>query len=80
MLRQSFRSRLDNRYVYLRGGLRIREPQVSRWTALGVMMTFFVMLPLDIDVPALNLCLMAVARWAVLAGVPDAVLARGQVA
>jgi len=53
---------------------------VSRWTALGVMMTFFVMLPLDIDVPALNLCLMAVARWAVLAGVPDAVLARGQVA
>lgn len=40
----------------------------------------FVMLPLDIDVPALNLCLMAVARWAVLAGFPDAVLARGQVA
>ena len=53
---------------------------MSRWTALGVMMTFFVMLPLDIDVPALNLCLMAVARWAVLAGFPDTMFARGQVA
>ncbi len=46
---------------------------MSRWTALGVMMTFFAMLPLDIDVPALNLCLMAVARWAVLAGTHDLV-------
>jgi hypothetical protein len=53
---------------------------VSRWTALGVMMTFFVMLPLDIDVPALNLCLMAVVRWAVLAGVPDTMFVRGQAA
>ncbi|WP_186376745.1 hypothetical protein [Agrobacterium sp. DE0009] len=51
---------------------------MSRWTALSVMMTFFVMLPLDIDVPALNLCLMALARWAVLAGVPDTVVVRGQ--
>ncbi|WP_175421921.1 hypothetical protein [Agrobacterium tumefaciens] len=53
---------------------------MSRWTALGVMMTFFVMLPLDIDVPALNLCLMAVVRWAVLAGVPDTMFVRGQAA
>jgi hypothetical protein len=53
---------------------------VSRWTALGVMMTFFAMLPLDIDVPALNLCLMAVARWAVLAGIPDTLFVRGQAA
>lgn len=40
----------------------------------------FVMLPLDIDAPALNLCLMAAVRWAVLAGVPDTVFARGQAA
>lgn len=53
---------------------------MSRWTALGVMMAFFVMLPLDIDVPALNLCLMAVARWAVLAGIPDTLFVRGQAA
>ena len=53
---------------------------MSRWTALGVMMTFFAMLPLDIDVPALNLCLMAVVRWAVLAGVPDTMFVRGQAA
>ncbi|MGV2065045.1 hypothetical protein [Agrobacterium sp. 22-226-1] len=44
------------------------------------MMTFFVMLPLDIDAPALNLCLMAVMRWAVLAGVPDMMFVRGQAA
>ncbi|WFS67246.1 hypothetical protein CFBP4996_04935 [Agrobacterium leguminum] len=43
-------------------------------------MTFFVMLPLDIDVPTLNLCLMAVVRWAVLAGVPDTMFVRGQAA
>lgn len=53
---------------------------MSRWTALGVTMTFFVMLPLDIDAPALNLCLMAVVRWAVLAGVPDTMFVRGQAA
>ncbi|SCY01371.1 hypothetical protein SAMN03159288_00994 [Rhizobium sp. NFACC06-2] len=53
---------------------------MSRWTALGVMMTFFVMLPLDIDAPALNLCLMAVVRWGVLAGVPDTMFVRGQAA
>lgn len=40
----------------------------------------FAMLPLDIDVPALNLCLMAVARWAVLAGIPDTLFVRGQAA
>ncbi len=53
---------------------------MSRWTALSVMMTFFAMLPLDIDAPALNLCLMAVVRWAVLAGIPDTFFARGQTA
>ncbi|MCZ7886665.1 hypothetical protein [Agrobacterium salinitolerans] len=53
---------------------------MSRWTALGVMMTFFVMLPLDIDAPALNLCLMAAVRWAVLAGFPDTMFIRGQAA
>jgi hypothetical protein len=53
---------------------------VSRWTALGVMMTFFVMLPLDIDAPALNLCLMALVRWAVLAGIPDTVFGGEQAA
>ncbi|MCZ7853067.1 MULTISPECIES: hypothetical protein [Agrobacterium] len=44
------------------------------------MMTFFVMLPLDIDAPALNLCLMAAVRWAVLAGFPDTMFIRGQAA
>jgi len=53
---------------------------VNRWTALGVMMTFFAMLPLDIDAPALNLCLMAAVRWAVLAGIPDTFFVRGQTA
>jgi len=53
---------------------------VNRWTALGVMMTFFAMLPLDIDAPALNLCLMAAVRWAVLAGIPDTFFMRGQTA
>lgn len=53
---------------------------MSRWTALGVMMTFFVMLPLDIDAPALNLCLMAAVRWAVLAGFHDTMFVRGQAA
>lgn len=53
---------------------------MNRWTALGVMMTFFVLLPLDIDALALNLCLMAVVRWAVLAGLPDTFFARGQAA
>jgi hypothetical protein len=57
-----------------------REPQVSRWIALSVMMTFFAMLPLDIDVPALNLCLMAFARWAVLAGIPETFFVREQMA
>jgi hypothetical protein len=52
---------------------------VNRWISLLVMMTFFAMLPLDIDVPAVNLCLMAIARWGVLAGFPDNVF-RGQVA
>lgn len=53
---------------------------MSRWTALGVMMTFFVMLPLDIDAPALNLCLMAAVRWAVLAGIPDTIFGGEQTA
>ncbi len=53
---------------------------MSRWIALSVMMTFFAMLPLDIDVPALNLCLMAFARWAVLAGIPETFFVREQLA
>ncbi|EGP57266.1 hypothetical protein Agau_C201521 [Agrobacterium tumefaciens F2] len=38
------------------------------------------MLPLDIDAPALNLCLMALVRWAVLAGIPDTVFGGEQAA
>ncbi|WP_154960981.1 hypothetical protein [Agrobacterium tumefaciens] len=53
---------------------------MSRWTALGVMMTFFAMLPLDLDAPAFNLCLMALVRWAVLAGIPDTIFTREQTA
>jgi hypothetical protein len=53
---------------------------VNRWISLIVMMTFFALLPLDIYVPTVNLCLMACLRWAVIAVAPDAVLMRGQVA
>jgi len=53
---------------------------VTRWISLIVMMTFFAMLPLDIDAPTVNLCLMACLRWAVLAAVPAAGFQREQVA
>ena len=53
---------------------------MNRWTALGVLMTFFAMLALVIDAAALNLCLMAAVRWAVLAGIPDTIFVRGQTA
>ncbi|MES5096722.1 hypothetical protein ABUK73_00680 [Agrobacterium sp. BA1120] len=53
---------------------------MTRWISLIVMMTFFAMLPLDIDVPTMNLCLMACLRWGVLAAIPDTVFARGQMA
>jgi hypothetical protein len=41
---------------------------------LFVMMTFFSALALDISVPALVLCLMAMAKWVVVEGLPDAFL------
>lgn len=53
---------------------------MTRWISLIVMMTVFAMLPLDIDAPTVNLCIMAGLRWALLAVVPDAGFARGQVA
>lgn len=53
---------------------------MNRWISLIVMMTFFALLPLDINAPTLNLCLMACLRWAVIAIVPDTIFARGQVA
>ncbi len=53
---------------------------MPRWISLTVMMTFFAMLPLDIDVPTVNLCLMACLRWAVIAAVPDTFFWRGQTA
>lgn len=51
---------------------------MSRWVSLSVMMTFFTFLPLDLDAPALNLCIMAALRWGVLAAIPDAYFAREQ--
>jgi len=53
---------------------------VTRWISLIVMMTFFALLPLDIDVPTVNLCLMACLRWAVLAIAPEPVFSREQMA
>ncbi len=44
------------------------------------MMTFFAMLPLDLDAPTLNLCIMAALRWGVLAAIPDTPFAREQMA
>lgn len=49
----------------------VEETRVNYWLSLVVMMTFFSVLALDIYVPTLNLCLMFVARWVVLYGMPD---------
>ncbi|MEJ8308695.1 hypothetical protein [Agrobacterium larrymoorei] len=34
-------------------------------------MTFFALLPLDLNAPTLNLCIMALLRWGVIAVLPD---------
>lgn len=44
---------------------------MSRWIPLSVMMTFFALLPLDLNAPTLNLCIMGLLRWAVIAALPD---------
>lgn len=44
---------------------------MSRWIPLSVMMTFFALLPLDLNAPTLNLCIMALLRWGVIAVLPD---------
>ncbi len=44
---------------------------MSRWIPLSVMMTFFALLPLDLNAPTLNLCIMGLLRWAVIAAFPD---------
>ena len=44
---------------------------MSRWIPLSVMMTFFALLPLDLNAPTLNLCVMAFLRWGVIAVLPD---------
>ncbi|WP_309773189.1 hypothetical protein [Agrobacterium larrymoorei] len=33
-------------------------------------MTFFALLPLDLNAPTLNLCIMALLRWGVIAVLP----------
>lgn len=53
---------------------------MSRYLSLGVMTTLFAFLPLDLDAPTLNLCIMAVLRYAVLAAVPDTWIEREQMA
>jgi hypothetical protein len=35
------------------------------------MMTFFALLPLDLNAPTLNLCIMGLLRWAVIAALPE---------
>ncbi|WP_296037932.1 hypothetical protein [uncultured Agrobacterium sp.] len=35
------------------------------------MMTFFALLPLDLNAPTLNLCIMALVRWSVISVLPD---------
>jgi hypothetical protein len=49
----------------------VGEARVNYWISLFVMMTFFSVLALDIYVPTVNLCLMLLARWIVLYGMPD---------
>lgn len=44
---------------------------MSGWIPLSVMMTFFALLPLDLNAPTLNLCIMGLLRWAVIAALPD---------
>ncbi|WP_296084339.1 hypothetical protein [uncultured Agrobacterium sp.] len=44
---------------------------MSRWIPLSVMMTFFALLPLDLNAPTLNLCIMALVRWSVISVLPD---------
>lgn len=44
---------------------------MSRWIPLSVMMTFFALLPLDLNAPTLNLCIMGLLRWVVIAALPD---------
>lgn len=34
-------------------------------------MTFFALLPLDLNAPTLNLCIMALLRWGVVAALPE---------
>lgn len=53
---------------------------MNRWISLTLMMMVFALLPLDIDVPTVNLCLMACLRWAVIAAIPETGFVRGQVA
>ncbi len=44
---------------------------MSRWIPLSVMTTFFALLPLDLNAPTLNLCIMGLLRWAVIAALPE---------
>jgi hypothetical protein len=57
-----------------------RGTAVYRWISLGVMMTFFAFLPLDIYAPTVNLCIMAFARWIVVSGLPYGVFNQEQAA